>query len=55
MDNCCDLCDALLTTAESEANPRWQQELCDYCAAEYDAANPLTTTGAQNNDDRGKA
>lgn len=37
--NCCDVCDALLTEKEIEANPRWDQDLCDHCAAAYDEAN----------------
>lgn len=35
----CDVCDALLTQAEQDASPRWDQDLCDGCAAEFDEAN----------------
>lgn len=35
----CDVCDATLTAAEKAANPRWDQDLCDGCAGEFDAAN----------------
>lgn len=37
----CDICDALLLCEEGNRNARkWEQRICDACAAELEAANP---------------
>jgi hypothetical protein len=36
----CDVCDALITTAEAERNyTRWTLHVCDHCANETDGSN----------------
>ena len=44
MNECCDVCDALLTPEEMDAGVRWGQSLCDDCNDGYCAANPEQDT-----------
>lgn len=39
MEDCCNVCDACLLPGELEANPRFGQDLCHFCAGEYAEAN----------------
>ena len=38
---CCDFCEALLFHGEMAANPRFEYDLCDFCAGELAVAEAM--------------